>query len=86
MSGPTVRRSHPIPGDLQGDAIVAPEGEKLMWVTAEVSVLHEGYRAGQKNGLFTCIDLWFDMHARAKGRSIGEAAAVPLYTFTPRLT
>ena len=41
MSSPITGRSHPIPGNLQGDAIAAPEGERPMPVTAVAFMSHE---------------------------------------------
>jgi hypothetical protein len=72
--------------DLEGDAIAAPEGEEPMPVTTVVS-MHERYTSVQKNGRSMGIALWFDMHARTKGRSTVEAGACGLVrSFTLRLT
>jgi hypothetical protein len=72
--------------NLQDGAITAPEGEEPMPVTT-VASMHERYTSVQKNGRSLGIALWFDMHARTKGRSTVEAGAcVILYTFAPWLT
>jgi hypothetical protein len=54
-------------------------------VTAVASMPRERYTSVQKNELSTCIGPWFDMHARAKGRSTAEACAL-LGTFPLPLT
>jgi hypothetical protein len=82
MSGPTIRRSYPTPGDaLQGEEIAAPDGGEPMQVTADASRPHERYRSVQKNGLSVCIGLWFDKCTRVKGDRPSRPA--PLLSCTP---